>query len=214
MAEISITNWIEKAKQEPKQAAIPVMVLATLIFFGYKLFYSPKKIELVKQEKKNKSLQADMAKVQSASANKEEIALDIENKKKQFEQSTLLCYKKNEITSFLRHMRQLATKTGITVKSINPKPLIPIEIGAIKVEQLPVSFNFEGDLAKLGIFLRMIELEEKITFIKLPRLSANKNGIFNLNLEPTVIIVPDDFSLESVMAANDSNGEEEEEYDE
>ena len=210
MAEFSITEWLEKAKQDNKQAAIPIIVIITVVFLGYKLFYSPKKVELLKQEKRIKSLQAEMAKVQNATTNADDITAEIESQKKKFENAKKLCYKKSEMTYYLRHIKDLATKANITIKSINPRPLIPINIGQIHAEELPVSFAFEGDIVKLGTFLRLIELEDKITYLKLPKLIANKNGNFNLNLEPTVIIIPDNFTLDSM---SEGEGESEEEFD-
>lgn len=213
MANFSIIEWLQNAKQDPKQAAVPLVVLATIIFFIYNFSYKPVKIKLLKKEKEIKSIKSELSNLKSASSNKDEIELNIANQKKKFDNSTKLCYKKNEITSYLRHVREIATKSGIKVKSIIPKPQTPIQVGNISVEQLPVSFNFEGDLKNLGIFLRMIELEEKVTFIKLPKLIANKEGKFNLVLEPTIIIVPDNFSLDSIMNNNSESEEEEEDYE-
>lgn len=190
--EVNITQWLAKAKEDPKVAAQPVVIVLALFFGGYKALYAPKVVELMKQEKKTKAVEGQIKALESAVENLEDIKLDIEEKKAAFKKSTELCYRKSEITRFLRRVRELAQLAGIPVKSVNPQTISPQNLGEITVEKLPVSIFFTGDLVTLGTFLRLVEKEEKITFLTLPSLMPNASGVFELELVPTTILIPDD----------------------
>lgn len=190
--EFSITDWLAKAKEDPKVAAQPLIIAVAVLFGGYKALYSPKVIELAKEEKKVKSIETNIKKVKSAVENIEDIKLDIEDKKEKVTKAKSQLYRKSEMTKFLRRVRELATKAGIEIKSVNPQPIAPVNLGNITAEKLPVSFSFDGDMKKLGIFLRLIEKEEKLTFINLPNLTPNASGTFDIDLVPTTLLIPDD----------------------
>lgn len=189
--EFKISEWLTKAKEDPKIAAQPLVIIAAVLFGGYKFAYSPKAVELTKELKKNQRVEADIKRVQSAVDNIEDIKLEIEEMKARFSKAKTMCYKKSEVTVFLRRVRELAQKAGIEVKSVNPMPVSPITLGGISAEKFSVSFYYTGDLLKLGTFMRLIELEEKITFLNMPTLSPNASGTFELELTPTTILLPD-----------------------
>ncbi|EKD83966.1 MAG: hypothetical protein ACD_39C00333G0002 [uncultured bacterium] len=195
-AEFSLTEWLKKAKEDPKVAAQPLVVVAALVFGGYKGLYAPKVAELLKEDKKIKGIEASIKKVQAAVDNIEDIKLDIEDKKSAFSKSIKLCYRKSEMTSFLRRVRELAAQAGIPIKSVNPQPISQLNLGAATVEKFPVTFSFSGDLTQLGTFLRMIEKEEKITFVSMPNLKPNASGTFDLDLTPTTILIPDEMAVD------------------
>ncbi|HAE38723.1 MAG TPA: hypothetical protein DCG57_08805 [Candidatus Riflebacteria bacterium] len=195
--EFSLTDWLKKAKEDPKVAAQPLVIVAALAFGGYKGLYAPKSIELKKEEKKISALQGQLKEVQGAVDDKENILLDIEDKKAQLNKSIKLCYRKSEMTSFLRRVRELAAQTGIPIKSVQPQPLVPINIGTASAERCSVTFSFSGDLVQLATFLRLIEKEEKITFINMPNLSPNASGTFDLELTPTTILIPDEMAMKA-----------------
>ncbi len=190
--EFSITDWLAKAKEDPKVAAQPLIIAVALLFGGYKFLYAPKTIELAKEEKKSKGIENNIKKVKSAVDNIEDIKLDIEDKKEKLNKAKTELYRKSEMTKFLRRVRELALKAGIEVKSVNPQPITPVQLGQVTAEKLPVAFSFNGDMQKLGVFLRLIEKEEKLTFIQLPDLAPNASGTFELELIPTTILLPDD----------------------
>lgn len=158
---------------------------------GYKFLYSPKVIELTKEIKKNQRIEADIKTVESAIENLEDIKLDIEDRKAKWNLAQQLCYKKNEMTTFLRRVRELAQKAGINVKTVNPRALSSMQVGKISVENLPVSFFYTGDLVQMGIFLRLVEMEQKVTFISIPPLAPNASGVFEVELAPTTLLIPD-----------------------
>ncbi len=196
MAEgFSLSEWLKKAKDDPKLAAQPLVVVLALAFGGYKGLYAPKVAELLKEEKKIKGIESNIKKLQAAADNIEDIKLDIETKKAAFAKSLKLCYRKSEMTSFLRRVRELSSQAGIPIKSVNPQPLSPIQIGEVTAEKFPVSFSFSGDLIQIGTFLRLIEKEEKLTFLSMPNLKPNASGTFELELTPTTILIPDELAL-------------------
>jgi Tfp pilus assembly protein PilO len=197
MAEqVNITEWLAKAKEDPKLAAQPVIIVAALFFLGYKFLYAPVTSELQKQERKTKRVEGQIKKVESAADNLDDLKLEIEEKKAEWKKAQKLCYKKSEMTKFLRRIRELAELAGIPVKSINPQSISPMKMGEISVEKLPVSIYFTGDIVTLGTFLRLIEKEEKITFLSLPSLSPNASGQFELELTPTTILISDELAEE------------------
>lgn len=208
----SLIDKINKIKSEPKEALPLVVILLTLVFLGYKQLYAPKVVELNKELRKLKGLQGQLGQIQSASQNVDEISLNIEEQKLKFEKAKGLCYKKSEMTAFLRRIRELATHAKIDIKSINPQPLTKLMVGEIETEQLAVTFGFSGDLVKLGVFLRMLELEEKITFTNLPKLVPNNNGTFEFNISPVTVLISDDLSLGQKPGGEDF-GEDFEEYE-
>lgn len=195
--EINITDWLKKAKEDPKNLAPPVVIVLALLFLGHKFLYAPKTIELKKVDRNLKRIEREINGIESAVESIEDIKLDIAEKKAQLNKILKLCYKKSEMTSFLRKVRELARQAGVPVKSLNPKPIIPIKIGSIDAELFSVSFNFSGDIVQLGVFLRLLEKEEKITFNKMPNLKPNASGTFVLELTPTSILLPDNLSIKT-----------------
>lgn len=193
--EFSITEWLKKAKEDPKQAAQPLVIVIGVLFGGYKVLYAPKVTELVKEEKRVKAVQNQIKQAQAAVDNIEDIKLDIEDKKASFAKALKLCYRKSEMTSFLRRVRELAAKAGIPIKSVNPQPMTQLAIGEATVEKFPVTFSFSGDLIQLGTFLRLVEKEERLTFLTMPNLKPNASGTFDLELTPTTILIPDEMAL-------------------
>lgn len=189
--EFSITEWLKTAKNDPKVAAQPLIIVAALAFGGYKTLYAPKVIELGKEVKKNQRIEGEIKSLESAVENLDDIKLDIEEKKGAWEKAQKLCYKKSEMTAFLRRIRELAQQSGLNIKTVNPQAITQIKAGEIIVEKFPVSFFFTGDLTLLGTFLRLIEKEEKITFISLPMLTPNASGTFEIDLTPTTILIPE-----------------------
>lgn len=190
--EFNISDWLKKAKEDPKVAAQPLVIIAAIAFMGYKFLYAPKVVELGKELKKNQRVEADIKTVESAVENLEDIKLDIEDKKAKWTEAQKLCYRKSEMTSFLRRVRELAQKAGITIKSVNPQAITPLQIGQVSVERFPVSFFYSGDLIQMGTFLRLVEMEEKVTFISIPPLTPNASGVFEIDLTPTTILIPDE----------------------
>lgn len=195
--ELNISEWLKKAKDDPKLAAQPLLIVAALAFMGYKFLYSPKVIELNKELKRNKGVEAEIQTVESAIENLEDIKLDIEDRKAKWETAQKLCYKKAEMTSFLKRVREIAQRAGINVKSVNPQTITPTQVGKVTVENFPVSFFYSGDLVQMGTFMRLLELEEKITFISIPPLAPNASGVFEVELTPTTILVPDKIEVQA-----------------
>lgn len=192
--QVNITEWLANAKEDPKLAAQPVIIILGLFFIGYKALYAPKVVELERELRKNSRVERDIKQIQSAGDNIENIKLEIEDERESWRKARNLCYKKSEATQFMRRVREIAQITGINIRNVNPKSISPQKLGEITVEKFPVTFNFNGDLVKLGMFLRLLEKEEKISFITLPRLETNASGVFDMELGPTTILIPDELA--------------------
>lgn len=202
--EFSITDWLKKAKEDPKVAAQPLVIVIGLAFGGYKGLYAPKVIELTKEERKTKAVEAQIRDVQAAVDDRENILLDIEEKKAKLNKAVKLCYRKSEMTSFLRRVRELAAQAGIPIKTVKPLPLSPVTIGNVAAERCTVTFGFSGDLIQLATFLRLVEKEEKITFLDMPNLSPNASGTFEVELSPTTILIPDEMAMQQTASEESS----------
>jgi Tfp pilus assembly protein PilO len=192
--EISITDWLQKAKEDPKVAAQPVVIVLAILFGGYKALYAPNIKTIEKQLKKNKKIVKQIKSVESAVDNIEDIKLEIEEAQAKWKKTKALCYKNTEVTKFLRRVRKLGKISGIKMRNPTPQPKEPITIGEITLEKFPVSFYFSGDLLTLARFLRNVEKEEKLTFLSLPALTPNASGTFEMELSPTAVFLPADLS--------------------
>ncbi len=202
--EINITEWLAKAKEDPKLFGQPVVIALAIFFAAFKGFYSPQKVLLDKQLKKNARIEKDINKVESAVKNIEDIKLEIEEQRAKWEKTQKLFYNKIEITKFLRRVKELGNKIGLKIRSVNPQPAEPLKIGEFSAEKLPVAFSFSGDLVTLGSFLRLVEKEEKLTFLTLPPLTPNASGLFEIELQPTAVVV------DPQQATPEENDEEDE----
>ena len=80
--EFSITDWLQKAKEDPKQYAIPVVFVIGIVFAVWHFLYSPKAVQIAKEIKKNQKLTSEMKKFKDAANKLEDIKIDIEEKKK------------------------------------------------------------------------------------------------------------------------------------
>ena len=211
MAEgFSISNWLQQSKEDPKKAAPPIVVLLAVIFAAWKFGYSPKAVLIDKELKKNKRLAGEMKSFKSAANQLEDIKLDIENKKKKWEENQKLCYKELERTTFLRRVREIANQSGMNVKSINPLPDEDIKISVIDAKKFSVQFSYTGDLTRLLTFMRFIELEPKISFMPIPNLMPNASGTIDIQITVSTILLPDNISTDLQEDSGDEEEEEEE----
>lgn len=211
MAEgFTISGWLQQSKEDPKKAAPPIIVLIAVIFVAWKFGYSPKALLIDKELKKNKRLAGEMKSFKNAANQLEDIKLDIENKKNKWEESQKLCYKELERTAFLRRVREIATQSGMNVKSINPIPDEDIKISVIDAKKFSVQFNYSGDLTHLLTFMRYIELEPKVSFVPIPNIAPNASGTIDTVLTVSTILLPDKISTD----LPEDTGEEEEEEEE
>ena len=208
--EFKISDWLQQSKEDPKKAAPPLIIILGIVFAVWKFVYSPKSIMIDKEQKKNKKLAGEMKNFKNAANQLEDIKLDIEEKKKKWEENQKLCYKELERTVFLRRVREIATQAGINVKSINPIPDENIKISVIDAKKFSVQFSYAGDLTHLLTFMRLIELEPKITFMPIPNLMPNASGTLDTQITVSTILLPDKISTEIQSSSDDEDEEEEE----
>ena len=208
MADFSISEWLQKAKEDPKQGAVPLVFVAGIAFVVWKFLYSPKTVLINKELRKIKNLNADMNKFKDAANKLEDIKIDIEEKKAQWANTQKLCYKELERTQFLRKVRELANMSGMKVKSVNPLPDEPTKIGILDAKKFSVDFAYSGDLTRILTFMRYIELEPKICFMPVPSLMPNASGTFDTTLTVSTILLPDVITTNMDEAENEEEEEE------
>jgi len=187
----SLMEWLGKAKEDPKLAASPVVVIVALIFFGWKFFYAPQKIALAKELKSNKGVEKQIQALEQAVANKEQIQLEVNDFRKAMEKAEKICYKKSESPVFLQSLKKLGKQAQLDIKNINPQAPVEKTFETLKYEEYPVKINFQGTISQLGIFLRTLEIQEKLIVLALPQLTPDASGTFKFDLLPTVFLLPD-----------------------
>ncbi|NLI75296.1 MAG: type 4a pilus biogenesis protein PilO [Candidatus Riflebacteria bacterium] len=194
MAEgFSLTEWLQKAKADPKVAAQPFLVLGAILFIGWKFMYSPQVVLLTKELKKNKGIESQIQVLEEAVANKEQIQLEVNEFRKARENAVKICYKQSEASQFLQNLRQVGKLAKMEIKSISPQPKQERTFETVRYEEYPVKISFQGTFSQLGIFLRLLEKQEKLIFLDLPPLSADASGTFKFDLLPTVYVLPEEF---------------------
>ncbi|HOY67187.1 MAG TPA: type 4a pilus biogenesis protein PilO [Candidatus Ozemobacteraceae bacterium] len=187
--EFKLQEWLVKAKDDPKLAAQPVVVLLAIVFLGWKFLYSPQKLIYEKELKKNKAVQSEINGLESAVANIEEIKIEVNDLKQSRLAAEELCYKKAEAPQFLQDLRKLAKQAGLDLKSINPQPPVARSFETVTFEEYPVKISFTGDFVQLGTFLRILEQHKKIVSIALPQLTPDASGTFKFDLVPTTVLL-------------------------
>lgn len=187
--EIKLYEWCLKAKEDPKLAAQPLVILLALMFLCWKFLYSPQKVILERERKKNKGIQDQIRELESAVANIEEIKLEVTDLKKDRLEAEELCYGKMRAPEFLQDLRRIAKQSGLDLKSINPQPPVSKNFETITFEEYPVKISFNGDLKQLGTFLRILETHKKIISISLPALVPDASGSFKFDISPTAIML-------------------------
>lgn len=187
----SITEWLENAKTDQKVAAQPFLIIGALLFLGWKFIYSPYQVTLTKELKKNKGIQDQINALEAAVADKDKIALEVNDYRKAMEAAEKMCYKKSEAPLFLQHLRNLGKQAQLEIKSITPQPMIQKSFETLTYEEFPVKITFQGTFSQLGIFLRILETQPKLIKVQLPPLAPDASGTFKFDLMPTAIVIPD-----------------------
>ncbi len=187
----TITEWLEKAKTDQKVAAQPFLIIGAIIFLGWKFLYSPQQITLAKELKKNKGLQDQIATLEAAVADKNKIALEVNEHRKALAAAERMCYQKAESPLFLQDLRNLGKQAQLQIKSITPQPTVARNFETLTYEEFPVKIAFQGTFKQLGIFLRILEMHPKLIKVQLPPLTPDASGTFKFDLMPTAIVIPD-----------------------
>ncbi len=208
--EFSLTKMLQETKENPTKLAIPLVTIVCIGGLVWWKLCSPKRVLIDKQLKSNKGLVSSLKSFKNAANRLEDIKLEIEEQKKKWEESKKLCYKELEQTDFLRRIRELAVKSNINVKSINPLPEENIKIGVVDAKKFSVQFTYVGNLERLLTFMRLVELEPKVSFMPIPSLVPNASGTFDTTLTVSTILLPDDLNSEA-HGEEESDEEDEEE---
>ncbi|MBP7635756.1 type 4a pilus biogenesis protein PilO [Candidatus Ozemobacteraceae bacterium] len=187
--EIKLYEWVLKAKEDPKLAAQPVVILLALMFLCWKFLYAPQQVILEKERKRTKGVQDQIRELESAVANIEEIKIEVNDLKNDRLEAEELCYGKMRAPEFLQDLRRIAKQAGLELKSINPQPPVSKNFETITFEEYPVKISFSGDIKQLGIFLRLLETHKKVISISLPALVPDASGSFKFDISPTAVML-------------------------
>jgi Tfp pilus assembly protein PilO len=190
MAEgFNFNEWLAKAKEDPKVAAQPVVILVALILLAFRFGYSPQKVLLAKELKKHKGILRDIAGYKSAVENIEEIKLEVTDLQKNWAIVEEKCYPKQNAPLFIQDIRNIARQADLNFRSITPLPPQVKKFETLEYEIYSVKVSFQGDLKQLGKLLRLMEKHKKLIYVELPNLQPDASGTFRFDLIPTTILI-------------------------
>ena len=187
----NLQEWIAKAREDPKVAAQPVIILLAILGLAWKFLYAPQKVVLLKELKGKKAVEDQIKGLQSAVTNMEDLKIEVAEMKSKWKKIEELCYKKNEAHLFLQDVRRIGRVVGLDIKNINPLPTVPKIFESVSYEEYPIKIAFSGSFPQLGIFLREMEKSPKLVFVNLPELVPDASGSLRFDLIPTTILLSD-----------------------
>lgn len=187
----ALSQWLQQARSDPKMAVQPLIIVLALAFLGYKFLIAPQKVILAKELKKNKGVQDQIAALTKAAGNLEKVREEVEKLRKVREHTQALCYSAADRAAFLRDVRAWGGQAGLQFKSLQPIPPVSRNYEKVAYEEVGVKVGFHGDFAQLGTFLRILEMQEKVIFLKLPPLTPDASGTFRFDLQPTAFFLLD-----------------------
>jgi len=187
----SLTEWIQKAKEDPKVAAQPLVVIVAILLLAYRFLYVPQRTLLDKETKKGKAILNEIKGLQSAVENIEEIKIQVNDLRKSWSEVEEKCYLKSDPQAFLQDIREIAKKVGLNIKNIAPQPTVPKTFETLNYEIYSVKISFAGSFQQLGKLLRAFESHKKLISVELPNLEPDASGTFKFDLLPSTILLPD-----------------------
>ncbi|MBF0408504.1 MAG: type 4a pilus biogenesis protein PilO [Candidatus Riflebacteria bacterium] len=194
MEEFNIKEWLQKAKDDPKVAAQPVVIILAVLYFGYKFFYLPQTVLLKKEKASLKTLQDQKGGLEEAVKNKENLKMEVVDLQRIRSEIEKKCYKKSESAFFMQDIRKLGKQIELDIKNITPMPPSQRKyLDLLDYEEFPVKIVFQGTFRQLGLFLRSVEKCQKKISIELPSLVPDASGTFRLELFPTCLVLPDEY---------------------
>lgn len=189
----AIRTFIQEAKEDPKKAAPVGVVVLGVLFAIYKFGYAPQSVLLAKQLKKNKEIQGNIGKLKNAADNLDTLVVEVAEIRKKTEEIGRICFRSMEAPLFLQMIRDTAKSVGLTIRQISPQPPVSKTFEGQEYQEYAVRVSFEGDLVRLGRFLRALERQQRIVTVELPPLKPDASGTFRFDLQPTTVLVPEDF---------------------
>ncbi len=184
-------KWLEILKEDPKQLGSVLVIIFGLLFLQYRFVYLPKNKNIQRLQRTLSSNARELQHIKDSVDSKYDMQIELAESTVEAKNALEKCYKKSEATDFFRRIPALASLAGIKLRGINPQPSKPIKLGTLDAEQLSTAIKFSGTFKELILFLRLIELEKKTTFLILPSLTTTSNNNYELELYPTTIIIPD-----------------------
>jgi Tfp pilus assembly protein PilO len=125
-----------------------VVIVIIILGVFYFLHYKPKNDELKTIRENRIELEAEVARLRQQKEELDKIQAELEQMKITLSQLETIMPQKEEISSILRQMQQLAYDTRLNIVKFVPKPEIAREFYAEK----PISIEITGNYHNLAIF--------------------------------------------------------------
>ncbi|MDR2549667.1 MAG: type 4a pilus biogenesis protein PilO [Desulfobulbus sp.] len=150
-----------------------VVLVAGLFFF---VFYQPNQEEIDRLTQQASAANEELRKVRKAAQDLPRHKKELEEVRLQFETTSTLLPKSQEIPNLLRNISDLGRSSGLDFISFTPGQEIPKDFYA----EIPIDIKIRGPYHNLGLFLdKVSKLERIVTVnnIKTEKVDLDKNEI-------------------------------------
>lgn len=155
----------------PKKAGIWLAALIIPCLAFYFLYYTGKTEEIEKLERRQSSLESQVARVKKRSRKIEEHKAELKEVETMFDMASRLLPEKQEIPSLLTNISELGRASGLDFRSFTPQKEKKKEFYA----EIPVNIKVQCSYHDAGVFLDKISKLDRIVTVANLSMSAPKN---------------------------------------
>lgn len=139
-------------------AAIVIMIPAAIF---YLLFFQPQTEKISNLDKQIVGLRDDIAKVKKIASDLPKYKKELEEVQKEFEATSVLLPKSQEIPNLLRNISDLGKNAGLDFLTFTPGQEIPKDFYA----EIPIDITIKGPYHNLGMFLDKVSKLDRIVTV-------------------------------------------------
>ena len=172
-------NFKQELLKNQKLVVYGIITLCLLVA-NYALFLKPTMASLAKTTPKLRQLQRELAASQSAVVNIPRYRVQIEEMKERLSHQKKKLSTKQEISSLLKGLSEIAKDSGVKILSIKPYPAVAgvgQDIGSGTYQKYPISIKAICGFHQLGTFLNKLENADTFMRVSDIRITANSKDI-------------------------------------
>lgn len=139
--------------------ATALIIIPSAIFFF--LFFQPQTEKIKNLNKQIIGLREDIAKVKKVVNDLPKYKKELEEVKKEFEATSILLPKSQEIPNLLRNISDLGKNAGLDFLTFTPGQELPKDFYA----EIPIDISIKGPYHNLGIFLDKVSKLDRIVTV-------------------------------------------------
>lgn len=139
--------------------AVGLIILPAALF--YFLIFQPQSTKMINLNSQITGLQNDIAKVKKAVSDLPKYKRELEEVKKEFEATSVLLPKSQEIPNLLRNISDLGKNAGLDFLTFTPGQEVPKDFYA----EIPIDITIKGPYHNLGVFLDKVSKLDRIVTV-------------------------------------------------